>query len=175
MCLAAPKLVVAPGSFGSDDHIGVAFAQQAAEVLGISVEDVIPSVGDTESVGFTSNSGGSGATFKTGWATYEAAQDVKRQMIARMAKVWEVSEDDVEYVDGVLQHKSDPELKMTFQQVAARQNATGGPITGQAGVNPGGAGPCLATHIVDVEVDPETGKVSVLRYTAVQDLSLIHI
>ena len=157
---------------GSADLSGtrVAFAQQAAEVLGIAVEDVKPSVGDTESVGFTSNSGGSGATFKTGWATYEAARDVQRQMVARAAKIWDVNEDDVEYVDGVLQHKSDPELKMTFRQVAARQNATGGPIIGSAGVNPGGAGPCLATHIADVEVDPETGKVSILRYTAVQDV-----
>ncbi len=157
---------------GSADLSGtrVAFAQQAAEVLGIAVEDIKPSVGDTESVGFTSNSGGSGATFKTGWATYEAAQDVKRQMVARAAKIWDISEDNVEYVDGVLQHKSDPELKLTFQQVAARQNATGGAITGQAGVNPGGAGPCLATHIVDVEVDPDTGKVTVLRYTAIQDV-----
>jgi CO/xanthine dehydrogenase Mo-binding subunit len=91
-------------------------------------------------------------------------------MIARAAKIWDIAEDNVEYVDGVLQHKSDPELKLTFRQVAARQNATGGPITGNAGVNPGGAGPCLATHIVDVEVDPETGKVTVLRYTAVQDV-----
>ena len=157
---------------GSADLSGtrVAFAQQAAEVLGIAVEDVKPSVGDTESVGFTSNSGGSGATFKTGWATYEATRDVQRQMVARAAKIWDVNEDDVEYVDGALQHKSDPELKMTFRQVAARQNATGGPIIGSAGVNPGGAGPCLATHIVDVEVDPETGKVNILRYTAVQDV-----
>ena len=157
---------------GSADLSGtrVAFAQQAAEVLGIAVEDVKPSVGDTESVGFTSNSGGSGATFKTGWATYEATRDVQRQMVVRAAKIWDVNEDDVEYVDGALQHKSDPELKMTFRQVAARQNATGGPIIGSAGVNPGGAGPCLATHIVDVEVDPETGKVNILRYTAVQDV-----
>ncbi len=58
---------------------------------------------------------------------------------------------------------------MTFKQIAARQNATGGPITASAGVNPGGAGPSLATHIVDVEVDPDTGKVTILRYTAVQD------
>ena len=57
----------------------------------------------------------------------------------------------------------------TFKQIAARQNATGGPITGRAGVNPAGAGPSIATHIVDVEVDPETGKVTILRYTAVQD------
>ncbi|SVB07428.1 uncharacterized protein METZ01_LOCUS160282, partial [marine metagenome] len=45
----------------------------------------------------------------------------------------------------------------------------GGAIVGRAGVNPSGAGPTLATHIVDVEVDPDTGKVTVLRYTAVQD------
>ena len=156
---------------GSADLSGtrVAFAQQLAEVLGIPAEEIKPTVGDTESIGFTSNSGGSGATFKSGWAVYEAGQDVKRQMIRRAAKIWDIPEEDVEYTDGVLQHKSDTELKLTFRQVAARQNATGGPITGRAGVNPGGAGPCLATHIVDVEVDPETGKVEILRYTAVQD------
>ena len=156
---------------GSADLSGtrVAFAQQLAEVLGIPAEEIKPTVGDTDAIGFTSNSGGSGATFKSGWAVYEAGQDVKRQMIQRAAKIWDIPEEDVEYTDGVLQHKSDPELKLTFRQLAARQNATGGPITGRAGVNPGGAGPCLATHIVDVEVDPETGKVEILRYTAVQD------
>ena len=156
---------------GSADLSGtrVAFAQQLAEVLGIPAEEIKPTVGDTESIGFTSNSGGSGATFKSGWAVYEAGQDVKRQMIQRAAKIWDIPEEDVEFTDGVLQHKSDTELKLTFRQLAARQNATGGPITGRAGVNPGGAGPCLATHIVDVEVDPETGKVEILRYTAVQD------
>ena len=156
---------------GSADLSGtrVAFAQQLAEVLGIPAEEIKPTVGDTESIGFTSNSGGSGATFKSGWAVYEAGQDVKRQMIRRAAKIWDIPEEDVEFTDGVLQHKSDTELKLTFRQLAARQNATGGPITGRAGVNPGGAGPCLATHIVDVEVDPETGKVEILRYTAVQD------
>ncbi|MCH2517763.1 MAG: xanthine dehydrogenase family protein molybdopterin-binding subunit [Dehalococcoidia bacterium] len=156
---------------GSADLSGtrVVFAQQLAEVLGIPAEEIKPTVGDTEAIGFTSNSGGSGATFKSGWAVYEAGQDIKRQMIQRAAKIWDIPEEDVEFTDGVLQHKSDTELKLTFRQLAARQNATGGPITGRAGVNPGGAGPCLATHIVDVEVDPETGKVEILRYTAVQD------
>jgi CO/xanthine dehydrogenase Mo-binding subunit len=156
---------------GSADLSGtrVAFAQQLGEVLGIPAEDIKPTVGDTDSIGFTSNSGGSGATFKSGWAVYEAGQEVKRQMIERAAKIWEIPVEDVEYEDGVLQHKMDTELKLTFRQLAARQNATGGPITGSAGVNPGGAGPCLATHIVDVEVDPETGKVEILRYTAIQD------
>jgi CO/xanthine dehydrogenase Mo-binding subunit len=157
---------------GSVDLSGTrtTLAQQLAEVLGIQVEDVKPSVADTDSIGFTSNSGGSSATFKTGWAVYQAGEDVKRQMIQRAAKVWEIPEEDVEYRDGVLRHKSDPELRLTFKQVAARQNGTGGPITGRAGVNPGGVGAALATHIVDVEVDPETGKVTILRYTALQDV-----
>ena len=156
---------------GSPDIGGTraSVAQQLAEVLGIAVEDVNPQIADTDSIGFTSNTGGSGVTFKTGLAAYTAAQDIKQQMIERAAKIWDVAPADVEYVDGVLQHKSDPELRLTFRQLAARQNPTGGPIVGRAGVNPPGAGPALATHIVDVEVDPDTGKVTILRYTALQD------
>ena len=41
---------------------------------------------------------------------------------------------------------------------------------GRAGVNPAGSGSALTTHIVDVELDPETGKVQILRYTAVQNV-----
>jgi CO/xanthine dehydrogenase Mo-binding subunit len=144
-------------------------SQQFAETLQIPFEDVHPTVGDTDAVGFTSVTGGSGVTFKTGRAAYEAAQDIKRQMCERAAKTWECPVGEVVYEDGGVQHKSDPERRLTFKQIAARQNPTGGPITGHAGVNPGGAGPSMGTHIVDVEVDPDTGKVTILRYTAVQD------
>ena len=156
---------------GSPDIGGsrAAVAMQLAEVLGIAAEDVKPQVGDTDSVGFTSVTGGSGVAFKTGWACYEAALDVKRQMVQRAATIWDVSADDVEYQDGVISHKSDPELRMTFKQLAARLNGTGGPIVGRANVDPRGAGPAFAVHLVDVEVDPETGKVDILRYTALQD------
>jgi len=156
---------------GSPDIGGTraSVSQQLAEVLGIPIEDVNPSVGDTDSVGFTSNTGGSGVTFKTGWASYEAAQDIKRQMCERAARTWECPIEEVEYRDGGVAHTKDADKQLTFRQIAARQNATGGPITGRAGVNPRGAGPSIGTHIVDVEVDPETGKVTILRYTAVQD------
>ena len=156
---------------GSPDIGGTraAVAMQLAEVLGIAAEDVNPQVGDTDSIGWTSMTGGSGVAFKTGWACYEAAQDVRRQMINRAARIWEVSPDDVDYQDGVIAHKSDPELKITFKQLAARLNSTGGPIVGRANVDPGGAGATFAVHIVDLEVDPDTGKVDILRYTALQD------
>ncbi len=144
-------------------------AMHVAEVLGIPVEDVKPSVGDTDSIGFTSMTGGSGVAFKTGWACYEAAQDIKRQMIARAARIWDVSPDDVNYSDGVISHKSDPELKLTFKQLAGRLNATGGPIAGRANVDPRGVGGTFAMCMVDVEVDPDTGKVDILRCTTLLD------
>ena len=144
-------------------------AQHLAEALGIPVEEVNPQVADTDSIGFTSVTGGSSTAFKTGWASYEAAQDVKRQMIDRAAMIWDTSAEEIELADGVFRHKSDPELSITFKELAAETPATGGPVVGRANMNPAGAGSAFATHIVDVEVDPETGKVTILRYTAVQD------
>lgn len=156
---------------GSPDIGGsrAAMAMHVAEVLGLSVTDIKPQVGDTDSIGFTSNTGGSSVTFKTGWACYNAAQSVKQQMIERAAKIWEIPDADVEYKEAVLQHISDPELKLNFKQIAARMVPTGGPIVASAGVNPPGPGPSIGVHLVDVEVDTETGKVEILRYTAAQD------
>ena len=157
---------------GSPDIGGsrASMAMQVAEVLGIPAEDVHPSVGDTDSVGYTSLTAGSGATFKSGWACYEAAMDIKQQLLQRAARIWDVDLDDVEFVNGEASHKSDPELKLTFKQLAARLVGTGGPIMGRGNVNPAGVGNAFAVHIVDVEVDPDTGKVEILRYTALQDV-----
>ena len=144
-------------------------SQQLAEVLGISVEEVFPEVADTDSIGFTSLTAGSGVAFKTGWAAIQAANDIKQQLVARAALIWETDPENVEYVNGALQHKSDPELRMTFKQIAPRLNETGGPVVGRGNVNPRGAGGSAAATLVDLEIDPETGKAQVLRCTVFQD------
>ena len=156
---------------GSPDIGGsrTAMAMHVAEVLGIAAEMVKPSIADTDSIGYSSGAGGSGVTFKMGTAVYQAAEDVRRQMVERAAKIWDVSVDDVEYQDGQLSHKSDPELRLSFDQLARRLNGTGGPIVGRGTANPAGVGNAFGLHIVDVEVDPDTGKVEILRYTALQD------
>ena len=156
---------------GSTDIGGTraSIAMQAAEVLGIPAEDVHPSVGDTDSVGYTFLTGGSRTTYASGWAAYEAAQDIKSKMIDRASTIWDVSAEDIELVDGVFQHRSDPDLKLTFKELAGQLNGTGGPISSQVSVDPRRAGGAFSTHLVDVEVDPDTGKVTILRYTAVQD------
>jgi CO/xanthine dehydrogenase Mo-binding subunit len=157
---------------GSTDIGGTrtSLAMQLAEALGIPAEDVKPVVADTDSVGYTDVTGGSRVTFASGWAAYEAGQDIRRQMIARAAQIWGVQPEDVAYTDGRLECKSDPAKRFTFKELAGRLHATGGTIVGRASVDPEGVGGGFATHIVDVEVDPETGKVTVLRYTAVQDV-----
>ena len=146
-----------------------AVAQQFAEVLGLPVEDVIPQVADTDTIGYTSVTGGSAVAFKSGWAAYEAANDVKRQLLRRAAAIWDVPEEQVEYFDGAVRHTSDTELRLSFKEIAGMLDDTGGPVVGSANLNPGGSGGSYSSNIVDVEVDTETGKVTILRYTAFQD------
>jgi CO/xanthine dehydrogenase Mo-binding subunit len=153
---------------GSTDIGGTrtSIAMQAAEVLGIPAENVRPTVVDTDSVGFTAVTGGSRTTFATGWAAYEAAQDVVRQMKDRAAKLWETDAASVSLDRGVFRSG---DHSLTFQELAAKLGETGGPVVGRGAVNPRGVGGSFAGCIADVHVDPETGKVTVLRFTAVQD------
>jgi xanthine dehydrogenase molybdenum-binding subunit len=157
---------------GSTDIGGsrTAIAMQLAEALGIRADEVKPIVGDTDMVGYTDVTGGSRVTFATGWAAYEAAQDVKRQLVARAALIWDVPAASVSYDAGILSCKSDSRKRLTFKELAGKLHETGGTIVGQASVDPQGCGGAFATHIVDVEVDPETGKTTILRYTAIQDV-----
>jgi CO/xanthine dehydrogenase Mo-binding subunit len=121
---------------------------------------------DTDSVGFTHVTGGSRTTFATGWAAYEAAQDVVRQMKERAAILWEVKPEEVTVERDVYRSGK---RSLTFKQIAAKADETGGPIVGRASVNPRGVGGSFAGSIADVEIDPETGKTTVLRFTSVQD------
>ena len=156
---------------GSPDIGGsrVGLAMQAAETLGIAAEEVRPAVVDTDSIGYTAGTGGSRVTFATGWAVYEASQDVKRQMVTRAATIWDIDADSIEMEKGVIQSNTNSELKMTFRELAAQLNDTGGPIMGRGTVDPSGEGGAFCANIMDVEVDPDTGKVDVIRVTAVQD------
>ena len=59
---------------------------------------------------------------------------------------------------------------VTFRELAARLGETGGPVVGRGAVNPRGVGGSFSGAMADVEVDPETGKVTVLRFTSIQDV-----
>ncbi len=158
---------------GSADIGGsrAAMAMIVAETLGIEVDQVKPAVVDTDSIGYHDGTGGSRVCYATGHACHLAAEDTRQKMCERAARQLEVDEGDVEWREGaVFVCKSDPSKKLSFAEVAAEQGSTGGPIEGCGAVNASAAGNAFAAHVVDVEVDPETGKVKILRYTAVQDV-----
>ena len=154
---------------GSTDIGGTrtSIAMQAAEVLGIPAEDILPEVVDTDSVGFTSVTGGSRTTFATGWAAHDAAQKIVAQMKERAARLWSLEPGQVEHAKGVYSSNGN---SIAFRDLAAQGSRTGGPVSATATVKPRGVGGSFAANIVDVEVDPETGKVDILRFTAVQDV-----
>jgi CO/xanthine dehydrogenase Mo-binding subunit len=153
---------------GSVDITGtrMTLAMQLAETLGIPVEDVFTTVADTDSAGFADGSWGSRTTFSTGWAVYELGQNLIRLLSERAAERWQVSPDQVTFTDGIF---TSGKLKITFKELVS-QLGWGPPVVASAAVNPRGVGPAFTTHMVDVEVDPETGQVKILRYTAIQDV-----
>jgi xanthine dehydrogenase molybdenum-binding subunit len=156
---------------GSPDIGGsrASMAMITAEVLALPITDVRPLVADTDSIGHTDVTGGSRVTFATGMAVYEAAQDAIKQLTERAAKVWEIKPDEVEFRDGAFHAKAGGKPPMAIKELAKRLARTGGPITGRASVNARGVGPAFATVCIDVEVDPDTAKVQILRCTVAQD------
>jgi len=86
--------------------------------------------------------------------------------LERAATIWETELDQIRFEHGIFLFD---DKQMTFAELASRLDETGGPVVASAAVRPEQSGPAFAAHIVDVEVDPETGKVQILRYTAVQD------
>ncbi|GAB4518461.1 MAG: xanthine dehydrogenase family protein molybdopterin-binding subunit [Anaerolineae bacterium] len=142
-------------------------AMQLAEALEIPMERVKPLTGDTDTVAYTEGTYGSRTTFATGWAMIRLAEALKAQLIERAADVLEATPEEVSYSQGVF---ATEQQQITWDELARRIDAEGPPVTASVSVRPTSEGPAFATHIVDVEVDPETGKVQILRYTAVQDV-----
>ncbi len=153
---------------GSTDIGGsrASIAMQFAEAFGTRYDDVRIQVVDTESVGYTEVTGGSRVTYATGFAVHELAQALKRQIQEEMAGVWEVSADSIA-AEGAT-YRSNGKCA-SLREIAEQLEERGVQIQASVTVSPTGSGGAFATHIADVEVDPETGKVDVVRYTAVQD------
>lgn len=153
---------------GSTDIGGsrASIAMQFAESFGVNYEDVHPSVVDTESVGYTEVTGGSRVTYATGIAVHELAQAMRKQICGALAGPWKVSADDIQVNGNVFSQNG---KSANLKEVAQELEELGVQIQTSITVSPTGSGGAFATHIADVEVDPETGKVDIIRYTAVQD------
>ena len=149
-----------------------AMCQMAAEELGIAYDNVRTIIADTSALGFNDTTDGSRTTFSNGLAIIEAARQAKADMCARAAKTWDIPEEAVEWVDGAARpcgpNAGDFE-PLSIAKIARKSPQTGGPIAGHFEVNAEGAGVSFAAHIADVEVDEETGRTVVTRYSVIQD------
>ena len=153
---------------GSPDIGGsrASMALMASEVLGIPFEQINPQVAATDSVGHTDVTGGSRTTVATGQAVIQAAEQCVAEMCRRAAVEWEVEPGVVTWSQGAA-HYGDQTL--TFEELALRAGAMGGPLTFSSSLNSTSAAPAFGVHICDAEVDKETGRTTITRYTAIQD------
>ncbi|HEY2616474.1 MAG TPA: xanthine dehydrogenase family protein molybdopterin-binding subunit [Acetobacteraceae bacterium] len=158
-----------PDIGGSRASIGM----MVAEALQIPAEKVRTIVADTASIGFTHVTGGSRVTFATGMAATMAAEKVVDQLKQRAAMIWDITPDAVDWRDGQAfpaGTNAGAFEPLSLAEIALKAARTGGPVTSEVSVNAQGAGPGFGAHICDVEVDKETGQVTIVRYTAVQDV-----
>ena len=159
---------------GTSDVAGsrISISMMAAEELGIPVEKVHAIMADTHSLGFNRVTAGSRTTFASGMVIVDSARKAIAELSRRAAGIWGVPEDAVVFEDGYCRPASsnvgifEP---LSIAQIAAKTTTTHGAIAGHAEMNVTGAGPGFGLHIVDVEVDRDTGRVDIKRYTVVED------
>ncbi|WP_420549085.1 xanthine dehydrogenase family protein molybdopterin-binding subunit [Curvivirga sp.] len=161
-------------SVGTPDIGGsrASMCQMAAEELGIPYDQVRAIVTDTSSLGFNDTTEGSRVTFSSGMAVIFAAREIIGKLCERAAMMWDIPVEAVKWEEGKAipagANAGDFE-PLTLAEIADAAGGTGGPIAGHHEYNADGAGVSFGTHLVDTEVDPETGFVKILRYTVIQD------
>ena len=144
----------------------------AAEELKVDVTKIRPIIADTSSLGYNFLTGGSRSAFSSGMATVDAARSIVKQACQRAAKLWEIPEEAVTWEEGEVRPAGENAGKhkpMTLSDIGKIAGKTGGAIVGYAAISAQGAAPSFGVHIADTEVDPATGRITVTRYTAIQD------
>jgi CO/xanthine dehydrogenase Mo-binding subunit len=144
--------------------------QMVADELQLSPQEVTITVGDTDTAPYADLSGGSRITYTMSAAVHQACQDTLAQLKERAAGKLKVAVEDVEYKEKRFWAKGDPQNAITLKEVARESVAWGlGPVVGKGSTTRMQPAHAYAAHVADVQVDPETGKVQILRYTCFQD------
>ena len=159
---------------GSMDITGTdtALAQIVAEILTLSYDEVAITRGDTDSAPYATGSGGSVVTFTMGNTAKLAAEDTRRRLLELAAERLNTDVESLELKDGkVSTIEADPPKSIGFGELAAYSlSTTGGPIVGKGSFARKPSTPALAAQIAKVEIDPETGRIKVLKMAASQDV-----
>ncbi len=175
---------------GANDNgsgaVALGVTKIVAEKLGVRPEDVVVTFPDTDVAGFDAGSQGSRTTRIVGKAASIAADEVSEKVRTVAAKLLEIPAEDLELADGHVRAKGAPTVKIALSQVATAALWSVGPIQGTGSFvtpfpdfNPSCASgllfpafptPTYHVHLAEVEVDPVTGNVRVLRYLVAQEV-----
>jgi CO/xanthine dehydrogenase Mo-binding subunit len=166
--------------------VAMGVRQIAAEELGLSPGDVMVTMPDTDAQGFDGGAQGSRTTHIAGRAVREAAVEVRRRVFDTAAMLLNTTPDELELADGGVRVADHPGRAVTLSDVARTALFDKGPITGTGSyatppvkhdpdaatglLFPAFPTPTYHVHVAEVEVDPDTGIVTVLRYIVVQEV-----
>jgi CO/xanthine dehydrogenase Mo-binding subunit len=148
-----------------------AFAAMAAEIVGVSPDQVRVVTGDTTMAPRAPLAGGSKVTYAVGRAIVAAAEDARAQLIEIAAAELEADPADLEIADGVVRPRGAPaqsvELRVLARKMASGQYA---PVEGTGRSPTMAPEPSVAGHLAHVRVDADTGDVRVLGWVVAQDV-----
>jgi 4-hydroxybenzoyl-CoA reductase subunit alpha len=158
-------------------------AQIAAEILGVSLEDIKVISGDTEGAPMDLGSYGSRGTFQGGNAVKNAALDARSQLLMAAAEKLSVKIDDLIIRERNIWVKNDPGKRISVAEaVEFSQNIGGKPVMGKGYYNPSSdfldpltfkgnisLAYSFGAHGVELKVDEETGEVGVINSIMAHD------
>lgn len=147
----------------------------AAEVLGISATDVRVIAGDTDTTPVDVGAFAQRGTIQTGNATKKAAEEAREQLAKNAAWMLEVDVDELEFKNGQIFVKNDPERSLPFAKVAfgTLHSKEGRFVMGRGfhttPVDFGTAAWSFGAQVAEVEVDPDTGEVDLKHVWVAHD------
>jgi CO/xanthine dehydrogenase Mo-binding subunit len=146
-------------------------AQVVAEEFGLALEDVHIHTGDSKSVGYSDGAAGSRVARTATAALVEASRDALSQLRKRAAEKLQCAADQLDYAGGVFRARQAGGAAISLKELMAA-TLTDGAVVGRGVSTKLPLGVEIGAHVCDVEVDTDTGLVTVLRYTAFQDVGL---
>ena len=146
-------------------------AQVVAEEFGLPLDDIHIQTGDSKSVGYSDGAAGSRVARTTTAALVEACADALGQLRKRAAEKLQRRPEDLDYAAGRF-HVRDAGGPAISLAELMQATLTDGAVIGRGSSTKLPLGVEIGAHVCDVEVDTDTGLVTVLRYTAFQDVGL---
>jgi CO/xanthine dehydrogenase Mo-binding subunit len=146
-------------------------AQVVAEEFGLPIADIHIQTGDSKSVGYSDGAAGSRVARTMTAALVEACADALAQLRIRAAEKLQCDPDALDYADGVFRARQAGGAAISLPELM-QATLTDGAVIGRGVSTKLPLGVEIGAHVCDVEVDTDTGLVTVLRYTAFQDVGL---